>query len=628
MGKKSAQLPIASNPLATRADMQEAMRQLCEPLVPYYSEGKAHLKLGETGSGCTSETAEMEGFSRVLWGLAPLASGGGDSALWDIYREGIRNGTNPGHAEYWGVVNDYDQKLVEMASFGLAMALAPEQVWQPLSEVEKGRFYDWFNQINGRTVYDCNWLFFLVMVNLGFKKLGLPYDREQMDANLDRIDEFYLSDGWYSDGIGGHCDYYGPFAIHYYGLIYADWMGEEDPKRAALYKERAAAFAKDFIYWFAGDGSALPYGRSLTYRFSQAAFWSVLAYAGVEVFPYGVMKGIVLRHLRWWFAQPIFEADGRLSIGYAYPNLVMAENYNAPGSPYWAFKTFLPLALPEEHPFWQAEELPLPELGERSVQQSPHLIIQRQEASDHIVAFNAGHPSTNEHTHTAAKYEKFAYSNRFGFSVPRAEWGLAQGAYDSILALSEGDRIYRVKRKAERSTIGDGVIHTVWKPWHDVEVRTWLVVGAPWHVRIHRIASSRYLDAADGGYALGVEDRKGKRTLQESKGEGGALAVSARGASGIRLLYGGGQAELVHPNANTNVMYARTVIPTVTASLQPGVHWMATGIYGNPGDERDNCTEDWEQAPRVVLENDSFDVHIGGQSIYKLTNVGIERIEA
>src|SRR5690606_11429457 len=153
--------------------------------------------------------------------------------------------------------------------------------------------------------------------------------------------------------------------------------------RSALYKQRALQFAKQFLYWFAADGSALPYGRSLTYRFSQAAFWSALVYAEVDEIPYGIAKGILLSHLRWWFQQPIFAPDGTLTIGYSYPNLVMAENYNAPGSPYWALKAFLVLALRDDHPFWQAEELPLPELTQSHAQQAPHLLMWRAEQGDH-----------------------------------------------------------------------------------------------------------------------------------------------------------------------------------------------------------------------------------------------------
>ena len=604
---------MGRNPLITREDVQAAVHELSRPLLSYYSPGKARVRLGATASGCSPAAAELEGFSRVLWGLAPLAAGGGDSELWETVREGVRNGTDPDHPEYWGDADDYDQRLVEMAAIGLALALAPDRIWTPLEAQERRRLHAWLAQINERKLHDCNWLLFQVIVNLGFRAVGLPYDAEGMRRNLDRVDSFHISDGWYADGPDGPCDYYGPFAIHYAGLIYATLMEKEDPARAAAYKERAAAFAKEFVYWFAGDGSALPYGRSLTYRFTQAAFWSALAFAGVEPFPMGAIKGLMLRNLRWWLAQPIFQADGTLTIGYAYPNLVMAENYNAPGSPYWAFKAFLPLALPPEHPFWQAEELPLPALDEGCAHRSSRQIVRREAARDHSVLFNAGHRRPNGHTHGAAKYEKFAYSNRFGFSVPRAEWGLSQGAYDSMLALSEGDELFRVKRNAEETAVlEDGnVLYARWRPWGDVEVRTWLVAGAPWHVRVHRIHTRRSLVAADGGFAIGVGERRvpeGEHWTA-SQGEDELVVVTSHGASGVIRLGGEGAAELVHPNANTNVLHARTLLPTVVHRVEPGVAWLATGVYGQPG--AGGVLADWALPPTVDFEADEIVVAWG-----------------
>lgn len=597
-------LPIVRNPLKTKKDLRLAFRQLTDPLKPCYSKGMARLRIGNTGASYPAGTAEMEGFSRVLWGLVPLLAGGAECDLWETYVQGIKNGTDPSHEEYWGDVNDYDQRLVEMAALGFALALIPEKFQERFSGQEMKRLAAWLNQISDRKLWDCNWLFFLVLVQMGFKKAGLPYNRQLMEKTLDDIERFYLDDGWYADGVGGHSDYYVPFALHYYGLLYAKLMEKDDPERSRLYKSRAESFARSFIHWFAEDGSAIPYGRSLTYRFAQSAFWSALVYAGVEPFPLGVMKGIILRNLRWWFQQPIFQRDGILSIGYAYPNLVMAENYNAPGSPYWAFKTLLPLALAEQHPFWTAEELPLPPLPTRSVQQQPHLVVCRQEAVPHVVAFNTGHLSTNEHTHTSAKYEKFAYSTFFGFSVPRAEWGLGQGAFDSMLALCEGDNLYRVKRKCEETSIRDGIVYARWKPWSDVEVQTWLVPGTPWHVRIHRIASGRRLDAADGGFALGIE---GPPQAQQTDSE--ARAQTAEGASGIRCLYGGGKAELVYPNANTNLMRPRTVIPTVRAGIEPGIRWIATAVYGEP--LHAGSDKEWSAAPRVRLADGTLVVEAG-----------------
>lgn len=611
---------IAQNPLETRQDMQRAFEQLAQPLVPFYSAGKASLNIGATGASYEPSVAGMEGFSRVLWGLVPLLAGGGASELAELYRTGLVNGTNPEHAEYWGEVRDYDQRLVEMAAIGCALALAPGQLWEPLSPEERGHVYNWLNQINTHPVYDCNWLFFRVLVNLGFRAVGLPYDREQVEEGLDRIEAFYLAEGWYADGIGGHSDYYGPFAIHYYGLLYAKLMEREDPARAGRYKERAAAFAQSFVYWFAEDGAALPYGRSLTYRFAQCAFWSALAFAEVETFPPGVLKGIVLRHMRWWLRQPILDGSGLLTIGYAYPNLGMAENYNSPCSPYWAFKAFLPLALPEDHPFWAAEELALPRLPKLSVQQPAHLVVCRDPQTGHVAAFNAGHRGTNEHTHTSAKYEKFVYSTAFAFSVPRAEWGLSQGAFDSMLALSESDNLYRVRRSNEETKISGNVLYAGWKPWDGVEVRTWIVAGAPWHIRIHHIQTTRALEAAEGGFALGLVPC----TVTDQNTRSAAASKGANGASAICGLLGYEQAELIYPNANTNLLYPRTVIPTLRAALTPGGHWLAAAVYGGADGAAGKGSSDARNAAASPLASvlEELRVTIGEKDIQIVTSDG------
>jgi len=571
---------IRDNPMRTKADWRKALSELVEPLKPYYSEGGARLRLGGSGAGHAEAVAEMEAFSRVMWGLVPLMAGGGADTIWNDYVQGIANGTDPDHEEFWGEPGDYDQRYVEMAVIGFALAVIPERIWTPLGERQRAFLIDWLSRINRHPLHDCNWLFFHVLVNVGFRKLGLPYDGEGMERNLKRIERFALEGGWYADGPGGHSDYYTPFAFHYFGLLYAKLMSEEDPERSGKLKSEAAIFARDFVRWFAADGSALPYGRSLVYRFAQAAFWSAMAYAGVETedLTLGVIKGILLRNLRWWFKQPIFRPDGVLSVGYAYPNLIMAENYNASGSPYWALKAFLPLALPDDHPFWTVNEEPMPRLSRVTGRSHPSLVLMRQPESDHVAAFNAGHPSTNDHTHASAKYEKFVYSNRFGFSVPRAEWGLSQGAYDSMLALSEGDNLFRVRRKSEEIGIRGTVLFSRWKPWHDVDVRTWLIAGLPWHVRVHRIATGRTLTAAEGGFSLPLEPVS---ILEKNSNR--ASAANVFGTSVIAGWHGYREAEHVYPNANTNLLHPRTVIPTMLADLDVGTHWLVSSVCGLPG---------------------------------------------
>lgn len=571
----------------TKADIQQAVLATLEPLKNHFTSGNSGLQLGSTAAMHNEALALMEAFSRPLWGLVPHAGGGGESDLWPTYLKGIINGTNPEHEEYWGEFVTQDQRMVEQAVFGLGLALAPHKLWDPLSELEKQQLFRWLNQIN---LVDHsnpnNWLMFTVLVNVGFKKVGMPYNQAIMDEYLEAIDTYYLGDGWYSDGKTDQRDYYVPFGMHYYTLIYAKLMEHDDPERAKVYRERAKTFAEQFIYWFAEDGSSLPFGRSQTYRFAQVSFWCALVFAGVEPFSLGVIKGIIMRHLRWWFAQPIYTSDGLLSIGYAYPNLIMGESYNAPGSPYWGYKAFIILDLPNDHPFWTAEEEPLPALRTLSAQPHARMILCRPEDEGHVVALASGQMANFELAHNAAKYSKFAYSTQFGFSVPKGYYGLAQGAYDSTLALCENDEHYRVRRYCEEYLIDEQYVYSRWLPWRDVEVRTWLIPAGMWHVRIHRILSSRYLTAAEGGFAVG---RMTDYTLREADAVAAApgriAAMMPGGISGVVNVQGYTNAVMIYPEANTNLLKPRTMIPTLTVQLEPGEHLLISSIFGASNNE-------------------------------------------
>lgn len=371
----------------SRQDMAELLLSILNPIKPFYSSNKAFLKLGVTSAHFPDESAWIEGFSRPLWGLAPFWAGGSrDAEFEEIYRKGFAAGTNPESEEYWGKCCDYDQRLVEMAAMGYTMLLAPEQIWEPLSKEEKGRLSDWLNEINRNKCCDCNWRFFQIIVNIALKKCGMTYSSEVLQNSLDFIEECYVDDGWYRDGIGGLPDYYVPFAMEFYGLIYAVFMKEDDPERCEEYLKRAELFGRDCVYWFSEDGSALPYGRSLTYRFAQSAFYSACIMAHIEPLPLPVMKGIIVRNLEYWINQPIFDHAGVLTIGYCYPNLQMTESYNSPQSPYWAMKVFAVLALKQDDPFWRCEAAPLPELEPQKWLPKADMVMQRRKDGN-VVAF-------------------------------------------------------------------------------------------------------------------------------------------------------------------------------------------------------------------------------------------------
>ena len=69
-----------SNPLVTRDDLQRAAISLLDPLALYTSPGGARIHLGHTATHYDDVAAQLEGFSRPLWGLSSLLAGGANYA--------------------------------------------------------------------------------------------------------------------------------------------------------------------------------------------------------------------------------------------------------------------------------------------------------------------------------------------------------------------------------------------------------------------------------------------------------------------------------------------------------------------------------------------------------------------
>ena len=114
-----------------------------KPLKPYFTPGRGQVHLARTGAAFPVAAAGLEGFSRPLFGLAPLCAGGRDFDGREMFIEGLTNGSDPEHPDFWGWPGDRDQRLVESAALGFALALAPEAFWDPLSPKAKDTLAAW-----------------------------------------------------------------------------------------------------------------------------------------------------------------------------------------------------------------------------------------------------------------------------------------------------------------------------------------------------------------------------------------------------------------------------------------------------------------------------------------------------
>ncbi|WP_431139143.1 DUF2264 domain-containing protein [Enterobacter mori] len=563
-----------SNPLSSRRDVVAYLNGMLGALDKQFPPGSSRFSLGETCAHYATDIAQMEGLSRALWGLFPLMAGGEGESWSEKYLDAIKLGTDPQSAGYWGETGPYDQRLVEMAAYGLGLSLLGDKLLERFTEREVMNLHAWLSQITDAQMPDSNWNYFAIMVQLGFKRAGLPYDQRAIDHRFALMDAYYLGDGWYSDGPGRPKDYYISMAFHFYGLIYAALSGDE--ARADVLRERSRLFAQDFIYWSAADGASVPFGRSLTYRFAMVAFWSAVAFSGLEVFTPGIVKGIILRHLRWWQQQPITDRDGILTLGFAYPNLAMCEDYNSPGSPYWALKTYLILALPETHPFWLAEEQLLPALAEKHVIPHARQILIHAEKSQHVTMLTAGQLELNNYVNTDAKYTKFAYSSRFGFTIERGCFGLKHAACDSMLLLADGDYYYRGRRECEAVRVDENYLYSRWSPWHDVHIDTWQVPFGEWHLRLHRINSARALQTAEGGFAVMKTEHQIRERGCYLAAENGSSVIVDLSPAITRL-----PDSIVTP-PNSSIMFPEcATIPLLKTDIPQGESWLCCAVFAS-----------------------------------------------
>lgn len=365
-----------------------------------------------------------------------------------------------------------------------------------------------------------------------------------------------------------------------------------------------------------------------------ASFWGACAFADLELpspLTWGVVKGLLMRNIRFWVRQrSAYHSDGTLTIGYVYPNHNMTENYNSPGSPYWCCKSFITLALSETHPFWVAQELPYPAelLGQVKLLRHPLHIASN--LGGHSFILSSGQQCSYPVKQGPAKYGKLAYSSAFGYSVPVGSGTLEELGGDNTLALSDDDgETWKCRRDTREARFEDDKwLRSMWYPYPDVEVETWLIPPMPdaplWHVRVHRMRTGRTLQSAEGGFAI-YGQREDGRALEPSDGEkfgtyedgGQARAVSKAGISAIADLLKNRRGVALRTDANTNLMVPRAVLPTLIMEHEAKESdiWLAAAVFGLPNpdfglglssekEEEGVCGwyKEWETRPIIPQE--------------------------
>ena len=592
---------LHDNPLKSRDDLARALENLIDPLFAHLSPSRAQVQLKSTGAHYQESSIGLEGFARSLYGTVPYILGGFklSGKYKDIIENGLQSGSDPENSDYWGHPFYYRQNFIEMGSMALTIFLMADAGFY-FSVKTLDRLVSWMSLMKEfNDLKNNNQLFFKLFTLMALRKIDkAQVSQDDIRSILESIDKSYIGGGWYNDGLADEdcrsVDYYNAMAFHYYGLIYSQLEKDTHREWSQKFRQRAHEFAKDFLYWFDQKGRAIPFGRSLTYRTAQSAFWSALAYADEEPLPWGQIKSLVLGNLRYWFRSPIFSESGLLTVGYGYPNLNMAEEYNSQVSSYWGLKPFLLLALPESHSFWSTKEEPVQKEKQISVQKHGRHILCCSFESEHLVLLNGGHWRKSCFQHIEEKYAKFAYSTHFGFNVATGNGGVDKKAPDNTLLFTDDGYYFKERGYTFDHEAGENYLASSFSPWGDVEVRTWMCpIGTSGHLRVHRVRSQRELECIEGGFSLPRTDAYYTSmgdpnfgdyfgSVEASNGLGRSMICDSPGMSCIIDPLESRTGNVILHAPNSNVLHQRAVIPTLRGKIPKGETYLVSLIFAHP----------------------------------------------
>ncbi|MGV9455130.1 DUF2264 domain-containing protein [Streptomyces sp. NPDC003635] len=385
----------------TRAHWEAAADALLAAVEPYATPDRALYHLpGDRQSFSGRLSDGLEGYARTLL----LAAFRRDETALERYAEGLAAGT----AGVWPQVRHRSQPLVEAASIALALRLTRPLLWDRLDDSVRQRAAQWLGDALTAEPWPCNWELFPVTVGGFLESVGHEPEasRKAIDRGLERIERWYLGDGWYTDGDGRKFDYYNGWAMHLYPVLHA-WLAQ-DADLLTLYGGRLSRHLEDYARLFAADGAPLHQGRSLTYRFATTAPLWLGELTGHTPLRPGETRRLASGALRHFLDRGATDERGLLTLGWHGPNPAVLQNYSGPASPYWASKAFLCLLLPPEHEAWTATEEPGPsEAPDTSHPITPPNWLLQSTASDGLVRL---HNHGSEHPDYDPYYSRLAYS--------------------------------------------------------------------------------------------------------------------------------------------------------------------------------------------------------------------------
>lgn len=376
-----------TNPLGDGASdrlyWSEQAWQMAAPVLENMAHGTLQknfvLETSKIWDGRDPKVAYMECFGRLMAGIAPWLSLPDDDTAEGARRKQLRewalkayaNAVDPESPDYLGWENG-SQTLVDAAYLVESFLRAYDALWVPLDDVTKARYIKELTGLHRYAPPYSNWLIFVAMEEAFLLKVGATYDEYRIHVGLNKMEEWYVGDGWYADGQAFAFDYYNSFVIQpmyqevvdvvrstkgdAYRLLHRVGPNDGGERRAAQILERMQKFAVILERFISPEGTFPVFGRSIPYR--MAAMQPLALLAWQQRLPQELHEGQVRAALtavmhRIFDTRSNYNEGGFLTIGFVGNSAQSpVDTYTNNGSLYMASLAFMPLGLPADASFW------------------------------------------------------------------------------------------------------------------------------------------------------------------------------------------------------------------------------------------------------------------------------------
>ena len=350
--------------------------KISQPVLENMSKGNFQkdfpLELSPTWDGRDTKVAYLETFARLMAGISPWLALPDDGTpegkqrkqLHEWAIQAYKNAVDPNSPDKITWLTNTSQPLCDASYLVESFMRAPEATWGQLDELTKKRYIEGLKSLRTiRPAYN-NWLLFRAMVEVFFMSIGEDVDEYALSVGLQKMSEWYLSDGWYSDGPEYAMDYYNSYVMHPMMVEVVEMCKKHKfrtPISLDLAVKRMNRFNTILERFISPEGAYPAVGRSVIYR--MGAFQTLAMSAWKYGLPKDLTNGSVRSALtcvmkRMFAVDGNFDDKGYLRLGFAGHQPNLANYYSNNGSLYMTSLVFMPLGLPADHPFWTAPAEP------------------------------------------------------------------------------------------------------------------------------------------------------------------------------------------------------------------------------------------------------------------------------